>query len=276
MNVKIFLLYCLSLVAIIVFLFISAPAPLPIEDKNQDSTIPIAQVFTMLAAENDVVRSIWTKEIVKAGKLAGLEFDEDWKLSSIEAGPLPALFLREIAKNMERNPLRLSLYLGSDYPISSSNKFSGNQLEKFSTMKNTLQPQFFLEQDTGLYTAMFADMAISTACIDCHNEHKDSPKNDWQLQEIMGATTWMYPKQLVSIRECLQLLQLFRDSAAQAYQRYLAKVNSFSQPPIIGKQWPRDGYFLPDAETFIAEYTDKASTETLRKLLQQSSHDKKP
>jgi len=55
-------------------------------------------------------RAIWTKEIVGEGKKAGLKFDEHWRDADLEAGPLPALFLRETAKSMERSPLRLSLF----------------------------------------------------------------------------------------------------------------------------------------------------------------------
>lgn len=84
----------------------------------------------MLEAENDAARATWTKDIVKPGKQVGLDFSEDWREKGQDAGPLPAPFLRETAKNMERNPLRLSLFLGSDFPISSSNKFTDIQLEK--------------------------------------------------------------------------------------------------------------------------------------------------
>ena len=97
----------------------------------------------MLEAENDAAREIWTKGIVKAGKQVGLEFSEDWRESNVEAGPLPALFLRETAKNMERNPLRLSLFLGSDFPISTANKFEDIQFAKFMLLKASLIPQFF-------------------------------------------------------------------------------------------------------------------------------------
>lgn len=265
-----FFINSLGLIALIVFLFVTAPPPLPLAAENQSATVNINRVFTMLEAENDAAREIWTKEIVKAGKQTGFKFSEDWLQNNVEAGPLPALFLRETAKNMERNPLRLSLFLGSDFAISSANTFEDIQLAKFKLLKASSIPQFFLQQDTALYTAMFPDMAMSQACVDCHNDHKDTPKTDWKLHDMMGATTWMYPKQKITMDECLALLHLLRNSVKTAYTRYLEKVMSFNTPPMIGDKWPKEGYYLPDVNVFIAKVKNKASITTLNSLLDHS------
>jgi len=257
----------LLIIALIVFLFVSAPPQLPLKDEESGIRIPIERVFAILEAENDAVRSLWTKEIVKAGKKAGLEFDEKWRDADIEAGPLPALFLRETAKNLERSPIRLSLYLGSDFPIREANLFEGDQMEKFRQLKTSLQPQFFFVKDTRLYTAMFSDIAVSEACISCHNDHKDSPKSDWKLNDIMGATTWMYPKRTVSLAECLAMIKLLRNSYKVAYTRYLQKVLKFKNPPVIGGKWPRDGYYLPNDDEFYQQATKLASKNTMQTIL---------
>ena len=275
MNFQCFFISSLVLTAIIIFLFVTAPPPLPNNTENQGATVSIDQVFALLEAENDVAREIWTKHIVKAGKQAGLKFSEDWKQADIEAGPLPALFLRETAKNMERNPLRLSLFLGSEFPISRSNQFEGIQKTSFELLKTTTKPQFFLQKESGLYVAMFPDYAISEACVDCHNDHKDTPKSDWQLNDIMGATTWMYTKQRVTFDECLALLDMLRKSIRTAYSRYLEKVNTFQNPPIVGDKWPEQGYFLPDIDSFMARVRTGASVVTLNVLLEHASNEGK-
>ena len=270
MKIDSFFINALVLFALIVFLFVTAPPPLPLTDENQSATVNINRVFAMLEAENDAAREIWTKEIVKAGKQSGLKFSENWRQHNVEAGPLPALFLRETAKNMERNPLRLSLFLGSDFAISSANRFEDIQLAKFKLLKASSIPQFFLQQDTALYTAMFPDLAMSQACVDCHNDHKDTPKTDWKLNDMMGATTWMYPKQKITMDECLALLHLLRNSVKTAYARYLEKVMTFNTPPMIGDKWPKEGYYLPDVNVFIAKVKNKASVTTLNSLLDHS------
>ena len=35
--------------------------------------------------------------------------------------------------------------------------------------------------------AVYADRAISQACIGCHNAHPDSPKRDFKQNDIMGG-----------------------------------------------------------------------------------------
>ncbi|MGR9114871.1 MAG: c-type heme family protein [Gammaproteobacteria bacterium] len=255
--ITLFILTCLG-----IYLFVSAPPPLN-DDKPQTATIPVQQLFTILQQENAAVRALWTKEIVGAGQKVGLKFDEHWRDDDLDAGPLPALFLRETAKSMERSPIRISLFLGSDYPISPDNRFEGLQQEKFQLLRQTQQPQFFYMADTRLYTAMFADIAVAPPCIDCHNEHEQSPKRDWRLLDVMGGTTWMYPTQFVSLEELFNVIMVLHHGFKDAYSAYLEKVKTFSDPPVIGDNWPREGYFLPRTEVFMQEVLKRTAPDTL-------------
>lgn len=268
MNRPAFILTALALTALAIYLFVSAPAPLPTEAAASGELIPIEVVLATVAAENDVVRALWTQEIVGAGTRAGLAFSEEWKERGVDAGPLPALFLRESAASLEVVPTPLSLFLGSDFPINPSNQFQGRQVEAFEQIRASGQPQFFLAEDIGLYTAMFPDFATVEPCIVCHNEHPDTPKSDWQLGDIMGATTWAYPKEAVSTDEYLEIIAALRNSFAEVYESYLQKTETFAEPPLIGDRWPRDGYYLPSTDVFMAEFTRRASAATLADLLQ--------
>lgn len=201
------------------------------------------------------------------GKKAGLAFGEDWQEEGVDKGPLPALFLRAAATNLEKDPIPLGLFLGSDFPIALSNLFSGPQMERFKRIKETHEPQFFYAEDTQLHTAMFADFASVAPCVTCHNLHPDSPKTDWELNDVMGATTWAYPKGEVSRDEFIAIVRAFRNSVKGAYVSYLEKVATFAEPPEIGDQWPRDGYYLPKADVFLNEFAQQASARTVDILL---------
>ena len=48
---------------------------------------------------------------------------------------------------------------------------------------------------------MFPDLASVKPCVTCHNQHPDTPKADWVLGDVMGATTWSYPKANVTMDE---------------------------------------------------------------------------
>lgn len=262
-----FLIVVLALLTASIYLFVQAPAPLPEATAASGKLIPIKTVFMLIAAENNTVRALWTREIVSKGQDIGLAFGEDWREAGVEKGPLPALFLRESATSLEKNPIELSLFLGSDYPINPSNLFSGKQTETFALIQQDGQPQFFFAEDTQLYTAMFADPASVQGCVDCHNNHPDSPKTDWKLNDIMGATTWSYPREAVTLDEFITIIQALRQGFRDAYTAYLDKVSTFSTPPEIGEKWPSDGYYLPSADVFLKEFSQRASANSMKLLI---------
>ena len=251
-------------VVLVVLIVVNAPPP---DDAGTGGPpVPVEAVFAVLEAEHDSVRRLWAEEIVGAGQEQGLRFDKDWH-EGVDAGPLPALFLRETAEGLRRNPAPLYLFLGSDFPINDANRFTGPQAERFAEIRRTGTPQFFLDPELGFQTAMFSDVASAQACVVCHNSEPDSPKKDWQVGDIMGATTWTYPEAEMSVSEALTLVGALRQSVREAYERYLEKVSTFDDPPPVGERWPADGYFLPSTDVFMAEVEDRASADTLRSLL---------
>lgn len=264
-------LVALSLVALSIYLFVSAPPALPETVESTSGSIPIERVLETVAAENDIVRKLYTQEIVGKGKLAGLKFDEHWQKPEVQAGPLPALFLREAARSLQKKTVPLGLFLGSDFPISSANRFDPAQTEIFQRIRRDRKPQHFYAADTKLHTAMFPDVAGVAGCVSCHNEHPESPKTDWKLNDVMGATTWTYPKATVSPSEYLQIVAAVRESFADAYAAYLNEVKTFASAPEVGERWPADGLYLPTGDVFMAEFAKLASSGTVDRLLVNSA-----
>jgi hypothetical protein len=37
------------------------------------------------------------------------------------------------------------------------------------------------------FTAVYADTAVAPVCVSCHNGHKDSPKRDFKIGDVMGG-----------------------------------------------------------------------------------------
>ena len=255
-------------VVLVVLIVANAPPPDGPAPGLGGSRVPIATVFRLLEQENDAVRALWTKGIVAAGKRQGLRFDKHWHDEAVDAGPLPALFLRETAESLRRSPLRLHLFLGSEFPINAANRFTGVQAEHFRQIQRTGAPAFFFDDDIGFHTAMFSDLAVAEACIDCHNSEPESTKKDWALGDVMGATTWAYPHAEVSLEEALAMLGALRQAFREAYGAYLEKAASFAEPPMVGEQWPDAGYFLPAVDVFAAEARQRTSPATLQTLLQ--------
>ena len=277
-----FILSVLALLVAGIYLFVSAPAKLAPDGIDASGKgIPVAQFFKLLNDENASVRAMYTAEIVGAGQKNGLKFDEDWKKREVNAGPLPALFLRETSAMLQRDAPGVNLFLGSDYPIVVANQFKGLQEVHFKQLRSDGKPQFFLDPSTRLHTGMFPDLASAKPCVTCHNDHAKTPKKDWQLNDIMGATTWLFPRPTVAVQEALQILAAFRQAAVSTYALYLAKVGKFPEKdqPEIGTRWPREGNFLPDIATFAKAIEARNSARTLTALLEAQAstpHEKQP
>ena len=242
------------------------------EDGNGKSgsskEFSVEEAFKMVAKENDVARTLYTKAIVGAGKKQGLKFDENWEKDDVMAGPLPALFLRGISADIQqKGVVPLGLYLGSDFPVRKSNKFAGKQDELFQKIRQDTVAKFFYDKESTVYTAMFPDFAVAPACVSCHNNHPETMKSDWKMGDIMGATTWTYPKDSLSFEEVKAILLAYRMGAVSTYNKYLKKAQSFPEVPEIGSKWPSKGYYLPTAEVFIDSVAELASVKTLNSLL---------
>ena len=240
------------------------------EVSSEKMAFSVAEVFEMVSAENDITRTLYTKGIVGAGLAQGMKFDEDWQKEEVEAGPLPALFLRGIANDIRKSETPLGLYLGSDFPINKANKLEGKQAVLFEKIKQDRKPQFFYDENQKVHTAMFADVAGARACVSCHNDHEQTTKTDWKLGDVMGATTWQYPADTLSYNTTLEVLKAYRNGTKAIYEDYLTEIANFekSKKPEIGSKWPSSGgLYLPSPEVFLDSVRELASYHTMKALL---------
>lgn len=264
----------LILLVLLVYLFVSAPPEL---DANKaDKILDSRDALSLVNKLNGVARKLYTNRIVKKGKKAGLKFAESWKQEGVDAFPLPAQFLRLTARALESSMVPLGLYLGSDYPINSANKFKGLQSKKYEQLTLTRQQQYFYEQDTERFYFMAEDVAMSSACVSCHNKHKDSPKTDWVLNDIMGATTWSYPDKQVSYAQLIAMTVAYYRSVESAYSTFLEKIAQFKgRKPLVTEQWPVENFIVPDLATFMTEYKKQAGEVIFNELVKLESKTKR-
>lgn len=265
-NIKSFVISVLMLITVIVYLFVTAPPPLQ-DEKNASTHLPIEFVLSLANEENKIARSLYTKDILQAGKKIGIKFDEQWQESSVVAGLLPAQFLRETATYLEKSPVRLGLYLGSEYPINNANLIEGVQSTNFEKIKKDRHDIFFKMNEEQTYIFMSPDIAAVTACVSCHNNHAESPKKDWKINDVMGATTWLYPDEQISLTDALILLSELRKGFSFSYQYFLDEVKQMPKPYVVGNKWPEEGDFVPSNDAFMHELSKRTSQFTLNKLL---------
>jgi hypothetical protein len=49
--------------------------------------------------------------------------------------------------------------------------------------------------DRQFFEAVYPDLAVSEACVSCHNSHPNSPKRDFKLNDVMGGIMLSFPVQ---------------------------------------------------------------------------------
>ena len=152
-------------------------------------------LFAVMKAD----RTNYTKLIVKRLGPAGagvIQPVEHWKDVDIGA-PLPAQMFRAGAEAVEDLTDEFTYSLQSLWPINKQNA-PKTDIEKAGLEYIAANPgeNFYGEEvlgDTTYFTAVYPDVAVSDACTNCHNEHKDTPKTDFKVGEVMGGVVIRVP-----------------------------------------------------------------------------------
>lgn len=121
---------------------------------------------------------------------------EHWEDSEIGA-PLPAQMFRFGSEKVAEKTDAFSYQLKSLWPINAQNG-PVTDIEKAGLEFIAANPgqNFYGEEELAgvtYYTAVYADVAVSEACISCHNEHIDSPRADFAVGEVMGGVVIRVP-----------------------------------------------------------------------------------
>lgn len=114
-----------------------------------------------------------------------------------KALPLPAQMFRFGAEMVAEKKMGFSYSLLSLWPVNKQNA-AKTPVEKAGLQAVVDKPgqPFYKEETLGgrkYFTAVYADRAVSPACVTCHNDHKDSPKNDFKIGQTMGGVVLRIP-----------------------------------------------------------------------------------
>lgn len=157
--------------------------------------VPPEKVAAYIAAILEANRNNYTDNVVVKLQKDGIEAHEHWK---DERGvPLPAQYLMESGRLVSLKNLNFSFRLASLTPIYVWNG-ANSDLERqglAAVEKEPDKPHFGFIKKNGvrMFQAVYADRAISQACVDCHNAHPNSPRRDFKLNDVMGGIIIAFP-----------------------------------------------------------------------------------
>ncbi|MFK8050846.1 MAG: DUF3365 domain-containing protein [Halioglobus sp.] len=142
-------------------------------------------------------RTVYTRLIVnrlqnKEKVIKASEHFEDEK-----ALVLPAQMFRFGAEMVGEKTEDFSYSLLSEWPINSQNA-PRTEAEKvgLSYIAENKGENYYTTEELGgktYFTAVYADNAIAPACVSCHNEHKDTPRTDFKIGDVMGGVVIRVP-----------------------------------------------------------------------------------
>ena len=110
---------------------------------------------------------------------------------------LPAQMFRFGAEMVGEKTDDFSYSLLSEWPINKQNA-PRTEVEKVGLAfigANKGQNYYATEELGGktYFTAVYADTAVAPACVTCHNDHKDTPRTDFKIGDVMGGVVIRVP-----------------------------------------------------------------------------------
>ena len=151
-------------------------------------------LFTVMSAD----RAVYTRNVVNRlqNEEQVIKASEHWQ--DDKALPLPAQMFRMGAEAVAAKDSGFSYALLSLWPVNKQN------VPRTDVEKDGLQfvadskgaTNYYAEETLGgkkYFTAVYADVAVSAACVKCHNNHDDSPRDDFALNDVMGGVVIRIP-----------------------------------------------------------------------------------
>ena len=150
----------------------------------------------------DSDRTIYTRKIVnrlvKKEKVikASEHFEDD------KALVLPAQMFRFgselVAKRAEKlDDVNFSYSLQSLWPINKQNApKTAVEKEGLKFIAENKGKNYYATETLGgktYFTAVYPDVGVAPVCVSCHNDHKDTPKRDFKLGDVMGGVVIRIP-----------------------------------------------------------------------------------
>ncbi|HAV64019.1 MAG TPA: hypothetical protein DCY13_16840 [Verrucomicrobiales bacterium] len=193
-SIPLLILTCAGLATVAGFVAGCSPGEAKAVSTGISPQVMADGLFTVMASD----RAVYTKEVVNRlqNEEKVIKASEHWK--DEKALPLPAQMFRMGAETVAAKDAGFTYALLSLWPINKQN------VPKTDVEKTGLQfvadslgkTNYYAEEVLGgkkYFTAVYADVAVSKACVSCHNNHDDTPKDDFQLDDVMGGVVIRIP-----------------------------------------------------------------------------------
>ncbi len=159
-------------------------------------SVAAEKVADFIHAILEADRTLYTTHVVQRMQENNVvKVEEAWKRAT--ALPLPAQMLALSGQRVKSKGIGLEHRLISLWPIYEKNrprtKFELTGLKAITTNPNKPYIGTITKDGKKFFQAIYADTAVSHSCVDCHNAHALSPKQDYKLNDVMGGLIISFP-----------------------------------------------------------------------------------
>src|ERR1043165_1151023 len=126
-----------------------------------------------------------------------VDVSENWRTD--HSLPLPVQLVRETSEIAELTGPNVRYRLISQWPINKANA-AGTEFERRGLKEIQARPNRPYSRASPvagraeqLFESVYADIAVTAACVDCHNAHSSSPKKDFKVGDVMGGLVISFP-----------------------------------------------------------------------------------
>jgi len=154
-----------------------------INNTVQQSASQNAKIITSIIRE---FREEYTVEVVQKVQAYGMKISHEYhgKLDTI---PLPASVSLELGQKINVKDLGVHVDLVSPYPFPWRNRsLTAFENKAWQALQSNFREDFSETSIDGIYRYAVADRMVE-ACVTCHNTHPDSPKTDWNIDDLRGV-----------------------------------------------------------------------------------------
>ena len=149
-------------------------------------------VHAIIEADRTLYASLVVERMQHHGKALA---SEDW--TRRDQLPLPAQMLQLAGLEVEEKGTGLKYRLASLWPVDEANgpatDFERTGLQAVSDDPRAVYTSTSRRAQGPYFTAIYADRAVSQACVTCHNEHPLSPRRNYKLNDVMGGIIVSFP-----------------------------------------------------------------------------------
>ena len=141
-------------------------------------------------------RTLYTTHVVERMQELGVAVaTEQWKKE--RTLPLPVQMLLMAGEEIEGQGSNLRIRLASLWPINKANgpadDFERVGLERVAKEPKRPYAGLITQDGKRFFKAIYADRAVTKACVECHNGHILKGKPDFKLYDVMGGLVISFP-----------------------------------------------------------------------------------